>query len=148
MFIMSFVICIYVHAYCTCMQVHIVCVCVIHVPVCVCRYVCNYVCICVMYTCVYLHLVLLQILENHFVGFQPSNKMHKFVKTMHRKLLNWFVHYLLETKCNQTGHYIFIIIVLTWYNVTWHNTISYIPIAVVGSWPYSQYNNRTPTVFL
>ena len=47
-------------------------------PMCVyvyaCITMCKYVCICV-HTCDHLHLVLLQILENHFVSFHPVQKL-------------------------------------------------------------------------
>ena len=53
---------------------YIVYVCVIHVPMCVRIYMWKYVCISV-HTCDHFHLVLLQILENYFVGFHLVQKL-------------------------------------------------------------------------
>ena len=92
---MSFVICTYVYALTyACMQVRSVAMCVLYMCLCVYIYVCvsTYVCICV-HTCDHLHLVLLQILENHFVSFHPVQKLLQHFHTYSN--INTLIHTVL-----------------------------------------------------
>ena len=56
-----------------CTQVHTVCLC--HTCAYVCMYIYVYGCGFSVHTCDHLHLALLQILENHFIGFHLVQKL-------------------------------------------------------------------------